>query len=329
MQYRKLGRTDIRVSAITMGCWAIAGDAMWGPQDEDAAIGAIRTALDAGINSFDTAEAYGGGRSEELVGKALLGRRADAVITSKVIPAHLRPADVRLACEASLRRLQTDYIDVYCIHWPNREIPFSETMGALEALKQEGKIRVIGCSNFASLDLADLLRAGRVEMDQLPYSLLWRAIEYEVLPACRRNGVSITCYSPLLHGILTGRFHTVADLPPERSRTRHFAGSRPMARHGEAGAESETFATLDAIRAICQREALPMAHVAMAWLMRREGVASVVAGARNPAQVRDNAVAADLRLSDNLVAELDRATDGLKARLGTNPDMWESPSRMR
>ena len=308
MQYRKLGKSDIQVSAITMGCWAIAGDAMWGPQDEDAAVAAIRTALDVGINSLDTAEGYGAGRSEELVGKAVTGRRSEAVITSKVSRDHLRPADVRAACEASLRRLQTDYIDVYCIHWPSREIPLAETMGALEGLKQEGKIRAIGCSNFGTKDLADLLQYGRVEADQLPYSLLWRAIEYEILPAARRNDVSVTCYSPLLHGILTGRFRSADELPPERTRTRHFAGSRPMARHGEAGQEEATFAALAAIRRICEREGLPMEQVAVAWLLRRDGVASVVAGARNPDHVRRNAAAAETPLSDALVAELDAET---------------------
>jgi len=329
MQYRKMGRSDLMVSAIAMGCWAIAGDAFWGPQDEAEAIAALQAAFEAGINFFDTAEGYGDGRSEELVGKALGSVRQQAIIATKVLPNHLRAEDVRAHCEASLRRLGTDYIDVYYIHWPNWSIPFAETMEAMTRLQEEGKIRYVGCSNFGRRDLTDLLKVARVEINQLPYSLLWRAIEYEILPTCLENGVSVACYSPLMQGLLTGKFSSADEVPAGRARTRHFASSRPLTRHGEPGAEAETFEALARIRQICQDAGLPMAQVAMAWLLAQPGVATVIAGALTPAQARDNAAAGSLELPQEIVQALTQATEALKARLGPNPDMWQAEPRIR
>ncbi len=329
MRYRKLGRTEIDVSAISLGCWAIAGDQFWGSQDERDAIDAIRTAVDCGMTFIDTAEMYGDGASETLIGKALVGRRDQVTLASKVAAQNLRPADLRAACEASLRRLRTDTIDVYTIHWPNWDVPLSDTYGALSDLQQEGKIRVIACSNFGPRDLTDLLAVGRVEADQLPYNLLWRGIEHQILPLCIERGVSVTCYSPLLHGLLTGKFRSVDDLPPNRIRTRHMSPQRIGVRHTEPGAEEETFAAVDQIRAVAEGAGIPMAQLAIAWLLHQEGVTSVIAGARNPQQVRANAAAASVELSDDILAELDRITQPLKDHFGTNVDMWDTESRIR
>jgi len=329
MLYRRLGQSDLEVSVITMGCWAIAGDRFWGPQDEGDAIGALRMAVECGINLIDIAEAYGDGRSEELVGKAFKDMREKVIIATKVSVDHLRPEDVRAACEASLKRLGTDYIDVYYIHWPNWDIPVSETLGAMEGLKEEGKIRIIGCSNFGRRDLTKLLQYGRVEVIQLPYSLLWRAVEYEILPTCVENGVSVACYSPLLHGLLTGKFRSINDVPPGRARTRHFSSSREGTRHGEPGAEKETFEAIEKIREICQEAGLPMTQVAIAWLLRQDGIATVTAGARNPKQIRANASAASLELPRDVVEALTSVTEPLKEKLGSNADLWQSDSRIR
>ena len=157
MQYRTLGQTDISVSVVAMGCWAIAGDATWGPQDEAESIATIHAALDAGVNFFDTAEAYGDGYSETLLGRGLAGRRHEAVIATKVSGSHLSGPEVREACERSLRRLQTETIDLYQIHWPGRQTPISETAEALVALKETGKVRAIGVSNFGVGDLSEFV----------------------------------------------------------------------------------------------------------------------------------------------------------------------------
>jgi myo-inositol catabolism protein IolS len=266
-----------------------------------------------------------------LIGKAFTGHLRDKVIiATKVSQGNLRPTDLRAACENSLRNLGMDTIDVYYIHWPNWDIPIADTLGEMQRLKDEGKIRFVGCSNFGPRDLTELLAIDHVEINQLAYNLLFRAIEYEIVPLCVEHRVSIAPYSPLQHGILTGKVATLADIPDERARTRHFAAThRTMVRHGGSGAEAETAAALTAIREICDDAGLPMAQVALAWLLKQPGVATVIAGARNPAQIHANAEAAALKLPADVVSALTKATDPLKAALGSNPDMWQNDANTR
>ena len=330
MRYRQLGKSDPRVSAVCMGCWAVADPASWGPQDESDTMAAVRASLDAGVNFFDTAENYGNGYSEELLGKALGARRAEAIIGTKARRQDHRQADLIAACERSLSRLNTDRIDLYMLHWPNHDVPFEETMAAMDRLIASGKVRFAGVSNFARLDLPDVLLHGRVEADQLPYSLLWRAIEYDVLPLARQRQVAVTCYCPLMQGMLAGKWPSADQVPPERARTRHFRGDRPNARHRQGGAEVETFAALARIAQIADRAGLPMAHVAVAWLLAQPGVTAAVVGARNAAQARSNAAGGEVILPADVLDELTRATDPLKRLFGgENPDMWQVPGRMR
>ncbi len=329
MKYKKLGQTELKVSIISMGCSAISGDSTWGPQKESDVNAAIYAALDAGINFFDTAEAYGNGYSEKIVGKALSKRRKEIIIATKVSPSHLRPNDIRKSCENSLRHLQTDYIDLYYIHWPNWKIPIEDTLSELEKLKEEGKIRLIGCSNFGTIDLTELLKKGRVEVNQLPYNLIWRAIEYEIQPISLKNNIAIACYSPLAKGLLTGKFNSADEVPEGRARTRYFSGNRPQARHGEIGAEKETFETLAKIRRICREINAPMAQVALSWLLSRPGIASIIVGVRNPQEININVKAAELKLPPEILEQLTLASKDLKRKMGSNPDMWYSVSRMR
>lgn len=329
MKYCKLGRTDISVSVVAMGCWALAGDSTWGPQDQAESLATVKAALDGGVNFFDTAEGYGGGDSELVLGRALVGRRHEAVIATKVSRAHLSGAEVRQACENSLRRLQTDYIDLYQIHWPSRTVPLDETMEALEELREQGKARAIGVCNFGMQDLSHLLKVGWIETNQLPYNLLWRAIEYEIRQKCVDEGTGILCYSSLAQGLLTSKFSSPDEVPEGRARTRHFSRDRPQTRHVEAGCETETFAAIEKIRRTCQGIGQPMAKVALAWLLHQPGVASVIAGARNPNQIMQTAQAADLELFSEAISELTEATEEVKQILGHNPDMWQSESRIR
>jgi myo-inositol catabolism protein IolS len=330
MKCRKLGRTEITVSSIGMGCWALAGDWVWGDQDEQDSIATVHAALDRGINFFDTAEGYGDGKSETVVGKALSGRRHEAVIATKISPSHLANKDeIRKACERSLQRLDTNYIDLYQIHWPNRDVPIAETLEVLDRLREQGKVRAIGVSNFGVADLSDLLSIGRCEANQLPYSLLGRAIEYEISHECIDNDIGILCYSPLAQGLLADKFASVDDVPEERARTRHFSKNRPLTRHDEEGCEAETFAAIERIRQICVEIDTPMAEVALAWLLYQPGVTSVLAGARRPEQIKQNAKAAALDLPSEIVEDLSAATDQVKQKLGANPDLWETNSRYR
>ena len=329
MQYGTLGRSDVEVSAVAMGCWAIVGDSTWGPQDEKDSVAAVETALEVGITFFDTAEEYGDGDSEQLLGRVLGGRRDEVVIASKVSPSNLRPDDVKAACERSLRRLQTDCIDLYQIHWPNWDVPVEQTLGAMEELKAKGKIRLIGCSNFGPEDLTDLLAHGRAEVDQVAYNMLFRAVEFEIQPLCVEHEVSILPYSPIAQGLLTGKFASADEVPDGRARTRHFSSARPRTRHGEPGAEKETFEAIGAVRNVSEQIGAPMAQVALAWLLSQPTVPSVLAGARNADQVRTNAGAADLELSEDVLEHLSRAADPLKQRLGSHADIWQGTGRIR
>jgi myo-inositol catabolism protein IolS len=329
VKYTTLPNTDIEVSRVAMGCWALAGDATWGPQDESDAVAGIHAALDEGITLFDTAELYGDGLSEQILGRALAGRRGRAVIASKFGPDHNAPDDLAAACERSLKYLGTDYIDLYQVHWPSRTVPLADTWAALERLRQQGKVRAIGVSNFGPGDLADLLGVGRPASNQVPYNLLMRAVEFRILPACLAQGIGVLCYSPLMVSLLTGKYAAADEVPAGRARTRHFSSSRPETRHGEPGCEAETFAALGGIWQIAAELGRPMSDVALAWLLHRPGVTSVLGGIRNPEQARRNAAAAELMLPDDVLAELDAATEPVKQALGPNPDMWQGASDSR
>lgn len=330
METRELGRSGIAVSALALGCWALGGGEGWGDQDESLTIATVHAALDHGINFFDTAEAYGGGNSEEVVGKALADRRDRAIIATKISPNHTEPSVLRQYCEASLRRLRTGTIDVYMVHWPIRTHSIAASFAVLQELKQEGKIRSIGLSNFGPQQLAEALAIGiQLDVNQLCYNLLSRAIEFEILPACRRQRISVTTYMPLLQGLLADKYRTVDEVPPFRARTRHFRGDRPGSRHGEPGAEAETFAALAAIREIAQELGQPMDSVALAWILAKPGVTSVLAGARTPEQVARNARSAELSLPSAAIARLDQATDTLKRKLGPNADYFQGQSNSR
>ena len=221
MRHKILGQTDLTISVVGLGCWAFAGGTTWGFQSDSDSMDTIAAARDCGINFFDTAEAYGDGYSETVLGKALKKSRAAVIVASKFNAKSQQKSDVIEACERSLQRLQTDYIDLYQIHWPSRDVPFEETMDGLLTLKQQGKIRHIGVCNFGVKDLSDILKIADVVTNQLAYNLLWRAIEFEAIPFCRENGVDILSYSPLAQG-LSGRFRSADDVPIGRARTSIF-----------------------------------------------------------------------------------------------------------
>ncbi|RMD76235.1 MAG: aldo/keto reductase, partial [Lentisphaerae bacterium] len=235
MQYAELKQAGIRVSRFCVGCWGLSPqDFTWGGTPLEDAVQTIVTAFDRGINFFDTAEAYGKGGSEEVLALALKQiPREQIVIASKASPSHFRANDLKEACHASLRRLGTDYIDLYQLHWPSPSVPIEETWQAMEELQRDGKIRALAVSNFGVSYLRELLGLNSTvpASNQLNYSLFFRAIEFEVLPFCRQHGIPVLCYSPLNQGLLANRFETTSQVPPERARTRLFSPERPHARH--------------------------------------------------------------------------------------------------
>ncbi len=330
MIYRKLGRSGVEVSAIALGCWGLCSDPMWGETDERDAAATVRAAVERGITLFDTAEAYGAGQSEERLGKALKGLRDRVVIASKVSTKNCAPQDLERSCEASLRRLQADSIDLYQIHWPmTAGLSLEAALSAMGRLRDSGKIRLIGVCNFGVLNLSEIPDPSVIVSNQLPYSLLWRALEFEILPKCRALAVGTLTYSTLLHGLLSGKYRSADEFPPDRARTRHFSRRRPQTRHGQEGFEELTFGTIRRIQALCEEAGIPMAKAALAWAAGRPGVTSVLAGARTPAQVAENAAAAEDGAPQPLLEALTAAGEDLRNALGPDPDMWQSPGRTR
>ncbi len=330
MEKRTCGKSGIQLSVLGIGCWSFGGGEYWGVQEESDVRAVVHAALDYGINYFDTAEGYNEGRSEASLGKALKGRRHEAIIGTKISPSNTEPSVLRAHCEDSLRRLQTDYIDLYMVHWPITEYSVEEAFATLMALQSEGKIRSIGVSNFGVRQLSEALATGvEIDVDQLCYNLLSRAIEVEVLPLCRRQQIGVLGYMPLLQGTLTGKYRTADGVPAARARTRHFRGDRPGARHGEAGAEEETFQAVDGIRAIALQEGVPMGQLALAWAMAKPGIACMLAGTRNSSQLRENIQACSFSLSPEVVAQLDALTEPLLRKLGSNPDYYQGGENSR
>ena len=329
MRYRKLGKTDFTVSVVCQGTWSVATkDIFWDGQDRADSLAAIRAGLDAGVNFFDTAPAYGNGEAEEILGEALGSHRREVIVATKVSPSDLEPDKIRQSCERSLCALRTDYIDLYQIHWPSKTLPLEPTWRTLEALQREGKVRHIGVSNFGTSFFGEMLQFGRAESNQLPYSLLWRAVEFDIQPLCAAHQMSILCYSPFAQGLLTGKFHTADEVPEKRARTRLFSSARKMTRHGELGCERQMFEAVAQIQELAWQQGVSMGHLALAWLLHRPAVTSVVVGARNAAQAADNAAAAELEPDADLVTRLSRLTEPLKAIMGHNADLWEHVSRM-
>jgi aryl-alcohol dehydrogenase-like predicted oxidoreductase len=339
MQTRTCGSTGLTLPVLGVGVWSFGGTSTdyWGSQDDRDAAEVVARAIDLGANYFDTAEMYNEGHSEEALGRALRGRRAEALVGSKVSPDHTAPAVLRAHCEATLRRLGTDYLDLYMVHWPVTEGSAADTFGTLAALQGEGKIRHIGVSNFGPQQLTEALASlgsagatgGTIAVNQLPYSLLSRAIEMELLPFCVSRGIGVIAYMPLMQGLLTGKYHTIDEIPPRLTRTRHFRGDRPGARHGEAGAEAETLAVLDGLRDVAARLDVPVSHVALAWTVAHPEITCTIAGARNTAQLEDNVRGASLRLSASVLNELDALSYGLMQKLGPNVDMWQNAEHAR
>ena len=325
----QLPRTDLHVSRLCFGCWGIVSDFHWGQRDEHQALQTMHVALDAGINFFDTAAMYGAGASEQLLGQFLANRREQVVIASKVHVDCMRPEDLIRSCEQSLVRLGTDYIDLYQTHWTSREVPIEDSWQAMLRLREQGKARFVGACNLGPGDLARVIAIEPPVTNQLPYNLLWRMIEAEILPLCRAHEIGVLAYSPLMHGLLAGRYASADEVPEGRARSRHFRSDRGLARHGEAGCETETFAALEALRSLSRQTGRSMADLALAWCGQQPGVASVIAGASTPSQLAANVTA----LADPLPAEtlhaMSAATSALAAALGTNADMWQGTNASR
>ncbi|MDY6938110.1 MAG: aldo/keto reductase [Cyanobacteriota bacterium] len=319
METRTLGTSDIQITPILMGTWQ-AGKRMWVGIEDAETIKAIRAAYDRGITTVDTAEVYGEGHSERIVAEALSDVRDRVVYASKVFANHLKADLVIEACDRSLKNLKTDYIDLYQIHWPSGTwdseiVPIEETMGALNQLKEAGKIRAIGVSNFSVAQIEEAAQYGRIESVQPPYSLFWRQAERELQPYCVEKQISILAYSSLAQGLLTGKFgpdHQFAE-GDHRAKNKLYAQKENYDRVQSA---------LEKLRPIAERNQCTLAQLSLAWLIAQPQTNAIV-GARNPQQITRNAQTAEIQLSEADLAEIDAIGRTVTDKLDDNPVMWD------
>jgi aryl-alcohol dehydrogenase-like predicted oxidoreductase len=302
MRTRRLGSRGPEISVIGFGAWEAGGDA-WGPNESEAVVvEAIQAGLDAGIDWIDTAEVYGDGVSERLVGKAIQGRRDDVVLATKVAPqpegSGFRSDNVRKACEGSLERLDTDRIDLYQLHWPDAEgTPLEETWGTMAALQDEGKVGSIGVSNFDREQIERCLAIRHVDSLQPEFSMLNRE-NAELIRWCGEQGVVVVSYGPLAFGLLTGAVTAETRFPPGDWR-----GQKQS--EGPFADLARSLEVVDRLRPVAERLGCSLSQLALAWNVHQPGVTAAIAGSRNAAHVRTNAAAGDIVLDETTRAELD------------------------
>ncbi|MBT3271955.1 MAG: aldo/keto reductase [Spirochaetales bacterium] len=330
MNYRTIPNTGIKVSTVALGCWQFAGGAMWGDQEEKDNIQTAHAALDLGINLFDTAEGYGAGKSEEVLGKALKGKRENAVIATKSSGPTYSPDELIQACENSLKRLRTDYVDIYQLHWPRPDMADGDTIfEGVSKLIESGKILHFSVCNFGVEDMKKILLSGNICTNQLNYSLLWRGIEFDLVPKCTENEIGIFTYSSLVHGLLSGKYSSLEEFPKSRARSLHFSSDREEVRHNEPGQEELTAKVLSQIRSLCSEAGINMVDAAFGWVIHQPQITSVLAGAGKPEQVTQNAAIGDMVFPDGFLYSLSEATQPLKDAFGNQVDMWETPGRIK
>jgi len=297
MEYKRLGLTDLDISRLGFGCWAIGGSRFAEVDDRDS-IAAVREALNQGINFFDTADVYGFGHSEEILCKALGSHRKEVVIATKFginwdengkTTRDCSPKRVVEALEGSLRRLKLDCIALYQIHWRDPKVPVGETMEGLKKCQQAGKIRYIGCSNFSSYLMSEALKTSRLESVQVAYNAVERNVEEETLPFCQKHEVGVLAYSPLAQGVLTGKYEYGAEFAKDdfRSRSENFQGER----------FKTNLAMADRLKELGIRYGKTPSQVAIRWILDNPSITCAIAGIRKPEQIIENAGSLNWRLS--------------------------------
>ena len=332
MEYRHLGKSGLVISEIAYGNWITHGDQV----EEQAAADCVRTALDEGITTFDTADAYAGGRAEEVLGRALHGvRRESLEICTKVFwptgagqnDRGLSRKHIMESAHNSLRRLQTDYLDLYQAHRYDHETPLEETLRAFDDLVRQGKVLYVGVSEWRADEIAAAVRiAGQMGFDKIvsnqpQYSMIWRVIEPEVVPLCEKEGIGQVVFSPIAQGVLTGKYQPGAAVP---------AGSRATDASGSAFIKGlltdDILSRVQQLKPLAEEAGLTLAQLAVAWTLQNPNVAAAIVGATRPEQVRENARASGVRLDPEIMRRIDAV---LGPVVVTDPDLTASPPARR
>jgi voltage-dependent potassium channel beta subunit len=328
MEYRHLGRSGLKISEIAYGNWITHGSQV----EEDAALACVAAALDEGITTFDTADVYAGTRAESVLGNALHGVKRESVeIFTKVYwPTGRGPNERGLSrkhiiesANASLRRLQTDHIDLYQAHRYDHETPLDETMRAFDDLVRQGKVLYVGVSEWrteeiaAALKIAAELGLDRIVSSQPQYNMIWRVIEAQVIPLCQQEGIGQVVWSPIAQGVLTGKYRPGA-VPP--------AGSRATDEHGSGFISrlmtDDILSRVQQLKPVAEQAGLTMAQLAVAWVLQNPNVAAAIIGATRPEQVRENAQASGVRLEPAVLKQIDNILGDLVVR---DPELTASP----
>jgi aryl-alcohol dehydrogenase-like predicted oxidoreductase len=331
MEFRRLGRSGMKVSEISYGNWLTHGSQV----EADQATACVREALDVGITTFDTADVYAGTKAESVLGEALKGERREGLeIFTKVYwptgpganDRGLSRKHILESCHASLRRLQTDYIDLYQAHRFDYETPLEETLRAFDDLVRAGKVHYIGVSEWKAseiaqaLDIAGQMGFDRIVSSQPQYSMLWRVIEAEVVPLCEKEGIGQIVWSPIAQGVLTGKY-LPGQPPPEGSRATDVNGGDKMIARW---LRDDVLEKVQQLKPLAADAGLSLAQLAVAWVLQNPNVSSAIVGASRPEQVRDNAAAAGTRLDDDLLAQIDAVLEGV---VTTDPSKTVSPAQ--
>jgi aryl-alcohol dehydrogenase-like predicted oxidoreductase len=327
METRKLGQSDLEVTVLAFGAWAIGGW-LWGGADSKEAVKAIETAVDHGMTTIDTASIYGFGLSEELVGKAIKGKRDKVQILTKFgmswdgnhgefffeskdnsgkdvkIYRFSSKEKVLRDCDDSLKRLKTDYIDLFQIHWADTTTPVSETIEALEILIKNGKIKAGGVCNYSAGLLKQAVAAFKLTSSQVPYSMVNRNIEKEIVPYCIENNIGILAYSPLQRGLLTGKI--------KQGHKFNDGDSRPTSPFYKEPNFTIILELLDKIKPIADERNITLAQLVLNWTIQQPGITCALAGARNPAQVLENIGATDFRLTEEEISRINNLIDNIQ-----------------
>ncbi|MGK5554839.1 aldo/keto reductase family protein [Actinomadura kijaniata] len=330
MEFRRLGRSGLKISEIAYGNWLTHGSQV----EEDAARACVAAALDEGITTFDTADVYAGTRAEEVLGRALRGQRREGleIFTKVYWPTGPGPNDRGLSrkhimesLHGSLRRLQTDYVDLYQAHRFDYETPLEETLRAFDDLVRQGKVLYVGVSEWRAeeieraLKIADEMGFDRIVSSQPQYSMLWRVIEEEVVPLCEREGVGQIVWSPIAQGVLTGKYRPGQPLP-EGSRATDGKGGADMIRRF---LDDDLLARVQDLRPIADELGLTMAQLAIAWTLQNPNVSAAIVGASRPEQVRDNVKAAGVTLEAEVLKRIDDVLGDVVIR---DPALTVSPA---
>jgi voltage-dependent potassium channel beta subunit len=330
MEHRHLGRSGLKVSEIAYGNWITHGSQV----EEDAARECVAAALDEGITTFDTADVYAGTKAEEVLGRALRGLRRESVeIFTKVFwPTGEGPNDRGLSrkhimesAHASLRRLETDYLDLYQAHRYDHETPLEETLRAFDDLVRQGKVLYIGVSEWraeeisAALKIADDMGLDRIVSNQPQYNMLWRVIETEVVPLCSKEGIGQIVWSPIAQGVLTGKYRPGSQ-PPAGSRATDPSGSHFISSY----LSDDLLRRVEELRPVAESAGLSLAQLAIAWVLQNPNVSAAIIGATRPEQVRENVRASGVRLEPDLMRRID---DILGPAIERDPSRTASPQR--